>query len=167
MTEKLARIRSYCSLPASSVLFDEAGKMLLDVPSGKRLELDLTYLEQVELRSNLETGKPYLAISFGDGRRFALSEAGIAFAPSPRHGLPAPELPRAVCWRDFALLVSRLEHELYAHPEFEPTRQPVDLVMLCISILDGARAVGFEVGREERRLEQALKVLEGRMPRKS
>jgi hypothetical protein len=38
---------------------------------------------------------------------------------------------------------------------------------LCIAILDGARAAGFEVGREEAELEALLRELEKRAPPKA
>jgi hypothetical protein len=60
--------------------------------------------------------------------------------------------------------VARIEHELYEHLDRPPTRETLRILMMCIAILDGARAVGFEVGREEKRLEQHLAELEKRAP---
>lgn len=164
-SEKLARLRAFLARPNPPVLFDEPGRMLLDVSSGKTLALDLAELEGVEERVDRGSGRPYLVLRFGDGRRLALTDAGIAFAPDFRNSGPVPELPEAVCFRDWSLLLARLEHELYAHPDREPSRDTVGLVMACIAVLDGARAQGFDVGREERRLETHLAELERRAPR--
>jgi hypothetical protein len=38
----------------------------------------------------------------------------------------------------------------------------LDLVMICIATLDGARAVRFDVGDLEGELEKSLKEIEGR-----
>jgi hypothetical protein len=58
--------------------------------------------------------------------------------------------------------LQRLKHELYGHPDEPPTKGAARLVMMCLAILDGARAAGFEVGREEQELEVHLRELEQR-----
>ncbi|MFZ5472250.1 MAG: hypothetical protein ACOZIN_22690 [Myxococcota bacterium] len=161
-SQKQARLRAYCQRPGSAVLFDETAGLFIDVPSGKSLSADAGELEHLEERTNSQTGQPYLALAYGDGRSLALAEMGVAFAPDCRQTGPLPELPAAVCWKDFFGLRDRLKHELYGHPEQAPTRNTVKLVMMCLAVLDGARAAGFEVGKEERELEVHLAELERR-----
>jgi hypothetical protein len=163
-SEKLATIRAFCAGSNPVVLFDEPGDALLDLASGKSLPLDAAKLDKVERRVNPETQASYLALSWESGRQVALAEMGVAFAPDLRNTGPLPELTEVVCFRDFYGLRDRLKHQLYGHREQEPTRDTVKLLMMCIAIVDGARAVGFEVGSEERELEVHLKELEKRAP---
>jgi hypothetical protein len=156
---QLAKLRAHCAKAPPAVLFDEPGALLMDVSSGKTLPLDLAALEKVEDRINAETKNPY-----GDGRQLALSEVGIAFPPDLTNTGPLPELPEVVCFRDYATLMARLKHDLYGHQDREPTRETVKLLMMCIAIVDGARAQRFEIGREEKELEWHLKELEKRAP---
>jgi len=71
-------------------------------------------------------------------------------------------LPAVVCLKDFFTLKQRVDHYLYEHPDEAPPRECLDLIMICIAILDGARAVGFEVGDLEGELEKSLNELEKR-----
>ncbi len=72
------------------------------------------------------------------------------------------EIPAVVCFRDYATLLGRLKHELFGHSDRELTQATTALLMTCLAILDGARRMGFEVGREERELEAYLGELEKR-----
>ena len=162
--QKLAAIRAYVGAHRHAVLFDEPGDALFDVFAAKSIPLESGDLERVEERKDRQTGQPYLALGYGTGRQLALSDAGVAFAPDPSNSGPVEDLPPAVCLRDFRGLLERLQHELYGHPEREPARDAVKLVMMCIAILDGARAAGFDVSREERELEGDLAELERRAP---
>lgn len=162
--QQLAKLRDHCTRSSHAVLFDEPGGLLLDVASGRTLLLDLPGLSSLDERRDRDTGRAYLLLVYGDGRRLALSEAGIAFPPDTRNTGALPDLPEAVCLRDYRGLLERLKHELYGHPDREPDRNTVRLLMMCIAVLDGARAAGFDVGREERELESHLRELERRAP---
>ena len=163
-SEQLQKLRAYCQRPGSAVFFDEPGQVLMDVFSTKSRPLKLANLEAVEERQNRQTQNPYLALRYDDGTELGLSEVGIAFAPLLVNTGPLPELPPVVCFRDYTSILERLKHELYGHREVEPTQGTVKLLMMCIAIIDGARAQGFDIGREERELEHHLKELEGRAP---
>jgi len=160
--QQVQTIRTYCQRPGSAVFFDEPGQVLLDVFSSKTRPLKLESLTQVSQRQNKQTHNPYLALSYDDGSEVGLTEVGIAFAPSLAHTGPLPELPAVVCFRDYGSILERLKHELYGHPDVEPTQGTVKLLMMCIAIIEGARAQGFDIGREEKELEHHLKELEGR-----
>lgn len=156
LLERFARER-----PAS-VLWDAASSTLLDVFSGKALRLDLARVAAVEERTDRDTGRPYLAALLEDGAEIALSDAGVAFAPSTAATGPLEGLPRAVCFRDLASAEARLGHFLLDHPGERPDRAHLSLFAFCLAVVDGARAAGFDVSAEERRLERLLGELEAR-----
>jgi hypothetical protein len=146
----------------SSVLWDEASSTLLDVFSGKALRLDPAEVAAVEERTDRDTGRPYLAVRRDDGAEIALGDPGIAFAPSTAATGPIDGLPRAVCFRDLASAEARLRHFLVDHPGERPDRAHLALFAFCLAAVDGARAAGFDVAAEERRLERLLGELEAR-----
>lgn len=133
------------------MLFDDAGGVLLDVASGKTLALE-------GLRSADARADGTLALALGDGRAVALTAAGIGFAPGFLNTGPLAELPALVAWSDFLGLVQQLKRELYGHAA--PSGATVRVLMCCLAIVDGARAVGFDVRAEEAELEWHLKELE-------
>lgn len=161
---RLALISGFCARHPNAVLFDEARKALLDVYSSKTLPLEIERLLSVEERTNQQTGRPYLVLQREDGSQFALAEVGIAFAPDTRNTGPVADLPDVVCLRDYLTILDRLKHELYGHPDREPDRGTLQLMLMCIATLDGARAQGLDVAREERELEHHLAELEKRAP---
>lgn len=146
----------------SSVLVDPAGAALVDVPSGKVLPLDWTRIAAVEERRDAQTGRPWLALRRDDGAELALADAGIAFAPVTAATGPLEGLPPALCFADLRAAEARLSHALLDHPDEPPDRSHVALLLLCLAGVDGARAVGFDVSEEERRLERLLGELERR-----
>jgi hypothetical protein len=146
----------------ASVLYDAAASALLDVASGKALPLDWARVALVEERLDAGTRRPYVALRLDDGRELALAEAGVAFAPATAATGPVEGLPGAVCFRDLAGAEARLSHFLADHPGEPPAREHVSLFLFCLAVVDGARAAGFDVSREERRLERLLGELEAR-----
>ncbi len=155
------QIRAHCAVAPASVLYDEPSDALFDVFSARSLALRSAELTEVARRADRVSGAPYLLLVYGDGCQLALTAAGVGFAPDQRHSGPV-DLPPVVCWRDFRALLERLQHVLYGHPESQPGKDAVGLVMACLAMLDGARAVGFDVGREEAELERCLAELERR-----
>ena len=147
---------------AASVLYDAASSTLLDVASGKALALDWTRVARVEERLDAGTRRPYLAVRLNDGQELALADAGIAFAPGTAATGPIGGLPRAVCFRDLAAAEARLGHFLTGHPGEPPGGEQVSLFLFCLAVVDGARAIGFDVSPEERRLDEVLARLEAR-----
>ncbi len=156
LVERFARER-----PAS-VLYDAATSTLLDVASGKPLPLDWARVARVEERLDAQTRRPYLAVRSDDGLEIALADAGIAFAPVTAGTGPLAALPAAVCFRDLSAAEARLSHFLADHPGEPPEGEQVALFLFCLALVDGARAAGFDVSGEERRLERVLGELEAR-----
>ncbi len=146
----------------ASVLYDPAAATLLDVASGKALPLPWPRVARVEERLDADTRRPYVAVRLDDGRELALADAGVAFAPVTSATGPLEGLPAAVCFRDLLAAEARLAHFLSGHPGEPPAREHVSLFLFCLAAVDGARAIGFDVSREERRLDAVLAQLESR-----
>jgi hypothetical protein len=158
-----AGVESWVAGHPQAVLYDEVSATLFDVASGKSLHLRWPEVAAFEERIHPETQETYLALMFENGTQLALVDpGGVAFAPSTVNSGPVQNLPTVVCLRDFLTLKQRVDHYLYEHSDEPPPRECLDLIMICIAILDGARAVGFDVGDLEEQLEKSLNDLERR-----
>jgi hypothetical protein len=158
-----AKIRVWVEAHRQVVLYDEESSSLMDVASGKAIQVPWQNLETLEEKIHPETKDIYLVMLFENGNQIALVEpGGIAFAPLTVNTGSVRDLPPVVCLRDFHTLKQRIDHHLYGHHDEPPPKECLDLVMLCIATLDGARAVGFDVGDLERELEESLNELERR-----
>jgi hypothetical protein len=142
--------------------YDAEAGLLLDVAAQKTLRLDWTRVAWLEERTDADRDRPYLALALGDGVSLALADQGLAFSPGSTSSAPLPGLPRAVCLRDLQAAEERLTHFLLGHPDDPPERGHLETFFFCLAVVDGARAVGFDVGPEERRLERILGELEAR-----
>lgn len=157
-----AAVEAFARTHPGSVLFDPSSSLLLDVASGKALPLDFGHVTGVEERRDANTGRPWLAVARGDGAELGLTDAGIAFPPHTGATGPIAGLPAAVCLQDLAAAEGRLAHFLDHHRDEQPAREHVSLFLFCLAVVDGARAAGFEVAAEERRLDGLLAALEAR-----
>jgi hypothetical protein len=156
-------LRAWSETHRHVALYDEDRSSLLDVASGKSLRLSWADVSAFEEKVHPETGDRYLVLVFESGKQIALVDpGGVAFAPSTDNSGPVANLPSVVCLRDFLTLKQRIDHHLFDHPDEPPPRECLDLVMVCIAILDGARSVGFDVGDLEGELEKALNEVERR-----
>src|SRR5919106_5106104 len=149
------KVREWVDRHRRAVLYDEETATLLDVASGKLLRPPWGDMKAFEEKVHPETKDAYLVLVFESGNQIALVDpGGIAFAPSTENTGPVENLPPVVCLKDFQTLKRRLDHHLYDHPDEPVPRECVHLVMICIATLDGARAVGFDVGDLEGELEK-------------
>ena len=144
-------------------MYDDDSAVLLDVASGKRLKIAWSALVSYEEKVHPETQEAYIVLLFDDGTQLALVDpGGVAFAPSTVNSGAVENLPAVVCLRDLLMLKQRVDHFLYDHPDAPPPRECLNLIMICIATLDGARAVGFDVGDLEGELEKSLDEVERR-----
>ena len=158
-----AKLRAWVETHRHVVLFDEESSSLMDVTSGKTIRLPWQELKAFEEKVHPETKDSYLVLLFENGTQVALVDpGGIAFAPSTENTGPLPELPPVVCLKDFFTLKGRVDNYLYDHPDEPLPKEVLDLVMICIATLDGARAIGFDVGDLEGELEKSLNEIERR-----
>ncbi len=157
-----ARVERFAREHPQAVLYDPTAATVLDVQSGKPLPLDWSSLSGIGDAVDKDTQRPYLVLAREDGRSLALADQGIVFAPSIASTGPIAGLPNAVCFTDLSNAEAQLLHYLRDHPDDPPNQHHVSLFAFCLAVVDGARDVGFDVAREERRLEGLLKDLEGR-----
>ena len=163
MEQTREKVRLWANSHRQTVLYDDTSAILLDVASGKRLKLNWAALAGFEEKVHPEMQEPYLVLLFDDGTQLALVDpGGVAFAPSIANSGPVENLPAVVCLRDFLMLKQRVDHYLYDHPDEPPPRECLNLIMICIATLDGARAAGFDVGDLEGELEKSLDEVERR-----
>lgn len=158
-----AKLRAWVEKHPQAALYNDEDTALLDVASAKSTRFPWRELQAFEEKTHPETKDAYLVFLLEDGRQIALVDpGGVAFEPSTANTGPLQDLPPVVCLRDFLTLKQRVDHYLYAHRDEAPPKEALDLVMVCIAILDGARAVGFDVGDLEGDLEKSLNELERR-----
>lgn len=157
------KVRAWCDAHKQAVLYDEESSIVLDVPSGKSTRLAWRNLSAFEEKTHPETRDRYVVLLWENGTQIALVEpGGVAFAPSTSNTGALEELPPVVCLKDFFTLKARIDHYLYDHPDEPPPKECLHLVMICVATLDGARAVGFDVGDLEHDLEKSLAEIERR-----
>ncbi len=157
------KVRAWCNAHQRAVLYDEENSTVLDVASGKSTRLLWRDLTAFEEKIHPETKDRYLVLLWENGNQIALVDpGGVAFPPSTQNTGALRDLPPVVCLKDYFTLKRRVDHYLYDHPDDPPPKESLDLVMICIATLDGARAVGFEVGDLERDLEKSLGEIERR-----
>ena len=158
-----AQVSAWVGAHRHAVLYDEENSSLMDVASGKTIRLPWQDLKVFEEKVHPETKDSYLVLLFENGTQIALVDpGGIAFGPSTENTGPLRDLPPVVCLKDFFTLKGRVDHYLYDHPDEPPPKETLDLVMISIATLDGARAIGFDVGDLEGELEKSLKEIERR-----
>lgn len=157
------RLCAWAQTHKHAVLYDDESATLRDVASGKAVRLAWGEVSAFEEKTHPETGDVYLVLLFENGTQIALVDpGGVAFAPSTANSGPVENLPPVVCLRDFLTLKQRIGHYLYDHPDEPPPRECLNLIMICITVLDGAREVGFDVGDLEGELDKSLYELEKR-----
>lgn len=135
---------------------DEHHLTLKESTTGKSLTLDLRRIHAFRLTPHPASGKEYLNLVFDDGMEIVLCHAGIAFSPSFISTGPVPDAPPVTCMGDYATLLQNLQ-VLIADAR---KQEALLLFNVLISILDGAKAVGLEVGAEEEELDKRLKQFE-------
>jgi hypothetical protein len=161
--EAKAQVLAFTRRPLGAVaaVEDEDGKgaRLLEPGTGKELRVRWEEVAQVEEKSSALRPAPYLLVVFQDGRQVALADVGFAFAPSTANTGPLPDLPAVLCFRDFTHLSQGIEALL---AEEGREKEALGAILVSIALLDGARAAGLPVSREERRLDGLLRALEER-----
>jgi hypothetical protein len=161
--ESRAKVLEFTRRPFAGVAAledpDGKGARLLEPGTGKELRVRWGEIARLEERRSPLRPAPYLLLLLEDGRQVALADVGFAFAPSTVHTGPLPDLPPTFCFADFRHLAQGIE-ELLAQEGRE--KEALGAILASIALLDGARAAGLDVAREEQRLDSLLRALEAR-----
>lgn len=133
---------------------------VIERATGKSLSFPWAAVTEVSQAPLPATGTPYLRILLDDGRVFAISSLGFIFAPAFTSTGPLPDCPSSASFLDYRRLFGHLRH-LAAEDDPAHVREALQVLMVLLAFLDGARAIGLEVAEEERGLEPILHRLEG------
>lgn len=126
--------------------------------SGKTLSLKSAAIQAFEERNNSVTpGETYVVLLLNSGRQLVLSAQGIAFAPDFTNTGPLSLPNQVYCLQDYHQLMNQLRH---VAAEAERGREALEIIMVLIALLDGARAIGLEVDAETQAVESILATLE-------
>jgi hypothetical protein len=162
-SEARAKVLEFTRRPFAAVAAveepDGKGARLLEPGSGKELRIRWDEVAQAEEKTSPLRPAPWLVLVFQDGRQVALADVGFAFAPDIVHTGQLPDLPATFCFADFRHLSDGVEG-LLAQEGRE--KEALRAILVAIALLDGARAAGLDVAREERRLDALLRALEER-----
>lgn len=137
--------------------FDGDILSLIEVGTQKQISFDVKTVANYRLTPHPQGLGDYLNLVFENGHEIVLCHAGIAFSPSFASTGPLPDAPPVTCLTDYYALLHNLDLI-----RTDPTRKPEALLLfqVLISILDGAKAVGLDVGREEEALDAKLREFE-------
>jgi hypothetical protein len=154
-----ARLRTW--MEGAPGVFDCApltdGVRLTETATGKSLVLPAEAVRDVETRTNAQTGRAYLVLDREDRQPLALADAGFVFALDTRSTGPLPSAPPVMSFRDFRRLYEHLRHRV---EQPDGRREALDVLMILIASLDGARAAGLATEVEEGELDAVLRRLE-------
>jgi hypothetical protein len=134
---------------------------VLEKESGKGLSFPLGAIARLEEDRDSVRGSSYLRVMLEDGRSFALSSAGFVFAPSFVSTGPLPDCPPAASLVDFRRLFGHLVHLVEEVSEGHEA-EALQVILVLIAFIDGARQIGLQVSEEERMLDAQLGKLEAR-----
>ena len=102
-------------------------------------------VEEVLVREDSD-GRSFLQVNFLDGKKILITEKLVGFKPAETLGLDLRKLPKVVTTPDLVSVLEAIEESVnnYGHraEEVDVLRRVFD------SVLNGAEAVGFEVGAE-------------------
>jgi len=131
---------------------------LLENFSQKEITFQAKQIQEVVPKQNkLKPGEFYLILLLEMGAQLVLAQQGFVFPPDFSNTGPLPLPSQVYCMQDFQDLYRKLRH---VGAEANRRREALDLIMILIAILDGARAVGLKVDEESRKVEDVLSVLE-------
>ena len=139
---------------------DADGVRLLEVETGKSLRIAAPQVAAIESARNAHTGTEYLVLRLESAPPLALADAGFVFALDTRNTGQLPGAPATMSFRDYRRLYRHVLHLVESPAEAEHRREALDVTLLLIASLDGARAVGLPAQAEEAELEAVVRRLE-------
>ena len=125
---------------------------LVENSSGKKLAFDTAKIAQHREQKNPQGLGTYLNLILEHNVELVLCPVGFAFCPNFMSTGPLPDAPPVTCMTDYANLLINLE-ALMAESR---KNDALLLLQVLISILDGAKVLGIDVGLEEENLDKLL-----------
>ena len=136
------------------------GFRLSEIATGKSLHLPADQVLDIESQRNWNTGADYLLLALAERPALALADVGFVFELDTRNTGALASAPPTMSFRDYQRLLGHLLHLIDSQEQPEKRREALDITMVLIASLDGARAVGLPVEIEEAALEQLIRRLE-------
>ena len=132
--------------------------LILELFSSKTRRLSSSEIEAIEERPNsVNPAESYVIVLLNSGRQLVLSAQGFAFPPDFSNTGPLPLPNQVYCMQDYHQLMNQLRH---VAAEADRGRDALDMIMVLIALLDGAKAVGLDVDAETQAVEEILSTLE-------
>ena len=132
--------------------------VLLELFSAKTRRLKASEIQAIEERSNsLNPAETYVLLLLNSGAQLVLSAQGFAFPPDFSNTGPLPLPNQVYCMQDYHQLMNQLRH---VAAEADRGRAALDIILVLIALLDGARAAGLEVDAEAQAVDEILSTLE-------
>jgi hypothetical protein len=144
--DKYVAITTYVSR-ASGLLAKSDGEKfsIVQKVDGRSIRFSIDQIEEVLSRQDAE-GNDFLQVNFVDGKKILVTEKLVGFKPAETSGLDLRKLPKVVTTPDLVSVVEAIEESVnnhgYRSEEIDVLRRVFD------SVLNGAEAVGFDVGSE-------------------
>ncbi|MBK8013282.1 MAG: hypothetical protein IPK13_18250 [Deltaproteobacteria bacterium] len=160
-----ADLRAWLAYHATRYAVLESGKgakatlTIIEQPRAKQLSFAIGGIRSVVTAIDTHAGGDYLRVMLEDGRSFALSKFGFVFAPRFEATGPLPDCPATACFVDYDRIFGHLQHlaqDVHAGQHDDALR----VFFVLLAFLEGARAIGLDVEREEHALEQILQHIE-------
>jgi len=137
---------------------DNAELVLMEIATAKFLSLNENSIAALEEKKNSELiGQTYMVILFEEGTQLVLSHQGFAFAPDFSNTGPIPVPSQVFCLQDIYHFLNNLQVVM---EDENRRKEALEITMLLIALLDGARLVGIEMGKEEQQVDTMLKKIE-------
>ncbi|MCP5468187.1 MAG: hypothetical protein H7A32_02845 [Deltaproteobacteria bacterium] len=131
---------------------------LQEIYSQKELKIQLSKITDSEEKKNsLNPLETYLILLLDNASQLVLCQQGIAFPPDFTHSGEL-NLPNAVyCIKDINNFLHQLRHLAL---ESDRRKEALELILILIALLDGAKKIGLQVQEETQEVEGILNLIE-------
>jgi hypothetical protein len=114
----------------------------------KRITLNCFDLEEILYRED-ETGKTFLQVNFGSGKKILITNTLVGFRPLGLFGLDMERLPKVVTTPDILSVFEAIQEALQANDE----QEELDVLRKVYdSVVCGGESVGFDLKEERKTL---------------
>ncbi len=145
--------------PGIFLVQEEQNEILLqELHSQKKFKINpLQILDHEEKKNSLNPLESYLVLLLEDGSQFVLCAQGLAFPPDFSNSGPL-NLPNPVyCMKDIENFLHQLRH---LASEEARRKESLELILILIALLDGAKKIGLNVDLETQEVEKILELIE-------